>query len=207
MPIHDISVPVTRELPVWPEDPQVQIKKVQSLDNGGVANVSHLQCSVHTGTHIDAPYHFIATGATVDQIPLDLLVGPAFVCHLPDPLTITADILESSSIPHHTRRLLLRTRNSRLWAEKRSMFYKDYTAITVEAARWIQEHGTKPVVGFIAGLTAPPGRRMGHAGAIIGGKDDTAAAKMKIMKECGLHVVDSPAIIGETMAKALQVTA
>ena len=72
-----------------------------------------------------------------------------------------------------------------------------------EAARWIKENGTKPVVGFIAGQTAPPGRRMGHAGAIIGGSDDTAAAKMKIMKECGLHVVDSPANIGETMKKVL----
>lgn len=72
-----------------------------------------------------------------------------------------------------------------------------------EAALWIKENGTKPVVGFIAGQTAPPGRRMGHAGAIIGGADDTAAAKMKIMKECGLLVVESPADIGETMANAL----
>jgi succinyl-CoA synthetase alpha subunit len=74
-----------------------------------------------------------------------------------------------------------------------------------EAAHWIQENGTKPVVGFIAGQTAPPGRRMGHAGAIIGGAEDTAAAKMKIMKACGLHVVESPADIGSTMVKALKV--
>lgn len=72
-----------------------------------------------------------------------------------------------------------------------------------DAARWIKEHGTKPVVGFIAGQTAPKGRRMGHAGAIIGGADDTAAAKMKIMRECGLHVVESPANLGTTMLKAL----
>jgi succinyl-CoA synthetase alpha subunit len=72
------------------------------------------------------------------------------------------------------------------------------------AARWIKENGNKkPVVGFIAGQTAPPGRRMGHAGAIIGGAEDTAAAKMKIMKECGIQVVESPALIGETMARAL----
>ncbi len=72
------------------------------------------------------------------------------------------------------------------------------------AARWIKEHGNKkPVVGFIAGQTAPPGRRMGHAGAIIGGADDTAEAKMKIMRECGIHVVESPALIGDTMLKAL----
>ncbi|MCT4586794.1 MAG: succinate--CoA ligase subunit alpha [Carboxylicivirga sp.] len=72
-----------------------------------------------------------------------------------------------------------------------------------DAARWIKEHGTKPVVGFIAGQTAPKGRRMGHAGAIIGGKDDTAAAKMAIMKECGIHVVESPADLGATVVKAL----
>jgi succinyl-CoA synthetase alpha subunit len=72
-----------------------------------------------------------------------------------------------------------------------------------EAARWIKVHGTKPVVGFIAGQTAPPGRRMGHAGAIVGGADDTAAAKMKIMAECGIHVVATPADIGKTMAQAL----
>lgn len=73
------------------------------------------------------------------------------------------------------------------------------------AARWIQENGnSKPVVGFIAGQTAPPGRRMGHAGAIIGGAEDTAEAKMKIMRECGLYVVESPANIGETMVQALK---
>lgn len=72
-----------------------------------------------------------------------------------------------------------------------------------EAARWIKEHGTKPVVGFIAGQTAPSGRRMGHAGAIVGGAEDTAAAKMKIMNECGVFVVASPADIGKTMAEAL----
>jgi succinyl-CoA synthetase alpha subunit len=72
-----------------------------------------------------------------------------------------------------------------------------------DAARWVKEHGTKPVVGFIAGKTAPKGRRMGHAGAIIGGKDDTAAAKMKIMDECGIHVVESPANIGQRMKDVL----
>lgn len=73
-----------------------------------------------------------------------------------------------------------------------------------EAARWYKENAKKPVVGFIAGQTAPPGRRMGHAGAIIGGAEDTAAAKMKIMSECGIHVVASPADIGKTMAAVLK---
>jgi len=76
-------------------------------------------------------------------------------------------------------------------------------SMEAEAAYYIKENGTKPVVGFIAGQTAPKGRRMGHAGAIVGGKADTAAAKMQIMRECGIHVVDSPADIGTTMKKAL----
>ena len=77
-------------------------------------------------------------------------------------------------------------------------------SMEAEAARWIEGNKTKPVVGFIAGQTAPPGRRMGHAGAIVGGEDDTAAAKMRIMEECGIHVVASPADIGKTMAEALK---
>ena len=76
-----------------------------------------------------------------------------------------------------------------------------------EAAYWIKENGTKPVVGFVAGQTAPPGRRMGHAGAIIGGAEDTAAAKMKIMKECGIYVVESPADLGSKMAEILNIKA
>ncbi len=72
-----------------------------------------------------------------------------------------------------------------------------------DAAKWIKEHGTKPVVGFIAGQTAPKGRTMGHAGAIVGGADDTAEAKMKIMSECGIHVVVSPADMGSKMKEVL----
>lgn len=76
-------------------------------------------------------------------------------------------------------------------------------SMEADAAHYVKEHGTKPVVGFIAGQTAPKGRTMGHAGAIIGGADDTAEAKMRIMDECGIHVVKSPAEIGETMKRAL----
>ena len=76
-------------------------------------------------------------------------------------------------------------------------------SMEADAARWIKAHGTKPVVGFIAGKTAPKGRKMGHAGAIIGGADDTAEAKMRIMTECGITVVESPAVIGEAMRKLI----
>ena len=79
--------------------------------------------------------------------------------------------------------------------------------LEAQAAEWIKEHGTKPVVGFIAGVTAPAGRTMGHAGAIVGGEDDTAEAKKRILRACGVHVVDSPAEIGKKMAEVLGVTA
>jgi len=79
-------------------------------------------------------------------------------------------------------------------------------SMETDAAEWIRDNAAKPVIGFIAGLTAPKGRRMGHAGAIIGGKADTAAAKIEIMKECGIHVVQSPADIGETVRKVLRHT-
>ncbi|MDX1685990.1 MAG: succinate--CoA ligase subunit alpha, partial [Saprospiraceae bacterium] len=77
-------------------------------------------------------------------------------------------------------------------------------SMEAEAAQYVKSKGTKPVVGFIAGQTAPKGRTMGHAGAIIGGEGDTAEAKMKIMDECGIHVVKSPAEIGVTMKEALE---
>ncbi len=76
-------------------------------------------------------------------------------------------------------------------------------SMEAEAARWIKENGTKPVVGFIAGETAPAGRTMGHAGAIVGGTEDTASAKKAIMRECGIHVVDSPAELGKRMLEVL----
>jgi len=79
--------------------------------------------------------------------------------------------------------------------------------LEANAANWIKEHGTKPVVGFIAGETAPAGRTMGHAGAIVGGEEDTAQAKKKIMRACGIKVVDSPADIGEAMAELMKVNA
>ena len=79
--------------------------------------------------------------------------------------------------------------------------------LEADAARWIKAHGTKPVVGFIAGETAPAGRTMGHAGAIVGGHDDTAEAKKRILRECGVHVVDSPAEIGKKMAEVMAVKA
>lgn len=79
--------------------------------------------------------------------------------------------------------------------------------LEIKAARWIEAHGTKPVVGFIAGVTAPKGRTMGHAGAIVSGEEESAEAKKKVLRACGVHVVDSPADIGSKMAEVLGVSA
>lgn len=79
--------------------------------------------------------------------------------------------------------------------------------LEVRAARWIKDNATKPVVGFIAGVTAPVGRTMGHAGAIVSGEEESAEAKKRVMRECGIHVVDSPAEIGKRMAEVLSVKA
>jgi succinyl-CoA synthetase alpha subunit len=76
-------------------------------------------------------------------------------------------------------------------------------SMEIEAAQYAKDHVTKPIVGFIAGQTAPPGRRMGHAGAIVSGADESAAAKMAVMRSCGIHVVDSPADIGKTVKSVL----
>lgn len=77
-------------------------------------------------------------------------------------------------------------------------------SMETDAALWIKDYGTKPVVGFIAGKTAPKGRKMGHAGAIIGGAEDTAEAKIKVMEECGIHVVESPSLIGAKVRNFFQ---
>lgn len=133
-------MPVTASLPVWPGEPRVKIEKRESITAGDQANVSHLSCGVHTGTHVDAPLHFIPDGNAVDELPLEVLIGPARVVSLPDVATITPLELEQLNLPP-IRRLLLRTRNSELWQEGVSEFKPDYVALTSEAAAWIVSRG------------------------------------------------------------------
>jgi len=137
----DISVPLDEDLPTWPGSPGFDLKPLQRMEEGAVANVSCLTCDVHTGTHIDAPRHFVADGKTVEQLSLDLLVGPAVVVRIPDEVdTITADDLEALEIPEGTERLLLRTRNSELWASHAGSFQQDYVALVPDAAQWVVNH-------------------------------------------------------------------
>src|SRR5712692_5576005 len=112
MRIYDLSVGLSPNLPIWPGNPGIEIVRVQNMDTGDHANVSRLSLGAHTGTHVDAPVHFVNGAAGVDTLPLDVLVGPALLIHLPDVNSVSAAGLEAANIPAGTQRLLIRTHNS-----------------------------------------------------------------------------------------------
>lgn len=139
MAILDISLPLHRDLPVWPGSPGMRLTSLASLDAGDEVNVSQLEIELHTGTHVDAPRHFLADGPTVERLDLAALIGEATVAHLTETQAVTPADLESLDLPPSTRRLLLRTRNSDLWARHDRHFRPDFVALTAAAARWIAE--------------------------------------------------------------------
>ncbi|MDQ4078470.1 MAG: cyclase family protein, partial [Chloroflexota bacterium] len=112
MRIYDISLPISNELPCWPDDPAIELTRLSDTAKGDVATVSHLSSTVHIGTHVDAPAHFVPGGAGVDQLDLNVLIGLCHVVHMPDTDVIDSALLDQLSIPAGTTRLLLRTRNS-----------------------------------------------------------------------------------------------
>jgi arylformamidase len=135
--IIDITVPVTTQMPIWPGCKGIRITPTMRLEDGDSSNVSRLDCNLHTGTHVDAPKHFLQNGTTVEQLPLDVLVGTSYVAHLPDAADVTPRNLTDLNLPSGIERLLLRTRNSELWAAKTIEFREDFAALTHEAAQWI----------------------------------------------------------------------
>jgi arylformamidase len=141
--ILDISIPLRPQMPTWPGSVGVRLTPISRLSAGDPANVSRLKCDVHVGTHVDAPWHFLEDGHGVEQLPLDILIGPAVVAHLPGVKAVAASDLASLALPPDTRRLLLRTRNSELWAANETRFRKDYVALTAEAARWVVDQGIR----------------------------------------------------------------
>ncbi len=145
MTIYDISLPISESLPIWPGDPPVHITHSSHLDRGDESTVSRLDLGAHTGTHVDAPAHFVPGGAGVDSLDLDLLVGPALVVHALEAEALTADLLESLEIPPGTERVLFRTRNSDLWARGVDEFAEDFVAITEDGARWLIARGVRLV--------------------------------------------------------------
>lgn len=139
--IIDITVPLRPGIPIWPGSSGIQLRRIKRLEKGDSSNVSQLSCDVHTGTHVDAPKHFIENGLTVEQLPLDVMIGPCFVAYLPRVAEITAGRLANLDIPFGTKRLLLRTCNSKLWTAEKRGFKKDYVALTDGAARWVVKRG------------------------------------------------------------------
>lgn len=143
--IYDISVPISPELPIWPGDPPVQVTQIQHLDRGDPMTLSRLQMGAHTGTHVDAPAHFVAGGRTVEALDIEVLVGPVLVVGVPDAGPITAQVLDRLDIPAGTRRILFRTSNSNLWARGETQFRRDFVGITAEGAQWLVDRGVQLV--------------------------------------------------------------
>lgn len=146
MSIYDISLNITPGMPVWPGDPPVDVSLAYSIDQGDNANVTRLNISAHTGTHVDAPHHFLNDRHSVENLALDVLTGPCYVAQLPeDTDQINAKVLERVSIGADTTRLLFGTRNSRLWATGQTEFQPDFVAISPDGAEWLVRHGIKLV--------------------------------------------------------------
>jgi len=180
MPIHDISLPISESLVVWPKDPPVHITQPFHLERGDNATVSRLDMSAHTGTHVDAPAHFIQGGASVDTLDLNVLVGPALVVEALEADTLSADLLAKLPIPPGTERVLFHTRNSDLWGRGevdvaqlhiRREFARDFVAISEDGARWLVARGVRLVgVDYLSvgpfGQTRPTHQALLSAGII-----------------------------------------
>jgi len=172
MRLYDISVGISPDLPVWPGDPSVEITRLGSIEEGEDANVSRIDTCVHVGTHVDAPLHFIEGGASVDSLPLEVLIGRAYVVDLPQAKLLDETILQNAQIPPRTRRLLFKTRNSSLWESGEKQFQKDYVGIDRSGAEWLVRKGIQ-LVGIdylsIASYedTVEPHRILLEAGMVI----------------------------------------
>jgi arylformamidase len=143
MRIHDVTVTISSEMPVYPGDPQIEIKRTLLLEEGDVANVSHLSCGTHIGTHVDPPSHFVEGGIALDKLPLDVLIGPARVFDVGDVDVIDAATVEKTALDGVTR-VLFKTRNSRLWSSPHE-FQRDFVYLDADAAEILVARGVKLV--------------------------------------------------------------
>lgn len=146
MTIYDISLSLSPNLPTWPGDPGLKLEQYASMDKGTHYNATQISSSVHVGTHVDAPRHFLNEGSTVEQLPLDVLTGPCYVTQLPDGIdAITAEVLDRTEITSEMKRVLFGTSNSHYWARGESKFQTDFVAITEDGAEWLVKHGVQLV--------------------------------------------------------------
>jgi arylformamidase len=141
--IIDITVPFRTDLPLWPGDPPPRMSLMKSVEGGYRCDVTRLDFGVHYGTHLDAPCHFIEGGGGVDSLDLDVLVGPCVVAEIPKLREIGPAELDALDLPAGTTRLLLKTRNSALWAKPDHAFATDYAALTADGARWVVARGIR----------------------------------------------------------------
>ncbi len=139
---HDLSLPISAAMVTWPGDPPVRVEPRLRIADGQPANVSELCLGSHTGTHVDSPYHFKEEGIKVDEIPLELLIGPAWVCDVKAARDIELTALQAS-VPEGTVRLLLKTTNSKLWHREMQQFTPDFVTLTLDAAEWIVTQGIR----------------------------------------------------------------
>ena len=145
MKIIDISVSVEKRMLLWPKTPRPRLLSVASISKGDAANEMRLDISVHTGTHIDAPLHFLSKGGSIDTMSLKKFMGPAFVARVPKVKAITAKHLDKLKLPKGIDRLLLRTSNSKFWGKRELGFQKNYVGLTSDAASWLAKRGMQLV--------------------------------------------------------------
>ncbi|MCX7754359.1 MAG: cyclase family protein [Anaerolineales bacterium] len=146
MTLYDISLPLSPQTPVWPGDAPILLEQTEAMAHGAEYNLTRLAMSVHAGTHVDAPHHFLNDGRTVETLPLEVLTGACYVAQLPDDVEeITAEVLTRTPLPAGVERLLFGTRNSRYWAQGVQTFQPDFVAISADGARWLVERGIKLV--------------------------------------------------------------
>jgi arylformamidase len=145
MIIHDISLPISESLVTWPTHSPIRINQPRHLEKGDHATVSEIRMSAHTGTHVDAPNHFIPKGSGVDALDLNLLVGMTLVVDATRVEKISASELPGMQIPDNTDRVLFRTRNSERWHRNQEEFFEDYVGITPSGADWLIKHGVRLV--------------------------------------------------------------
>ena len=145
MQIYDVSVPLSAATPTYTGDPGIEIKQWKALANGDVANVSLLHFGLHSGTHVDAPAHFIEGGAKVDALPLQSLVGEAEVVEVPEHIKVIDENFIAANCIRGSQRILFKTRNSSFWNNPEEGFRVDYTYIDAPAARQLVNSGVKLV--------------------------------------------------------------
>jgi arylformamidase len=151
MKIYDISVGISSDMITWPDDVPLILEQFKKIADGDEANVSRMAGTVHIGTHVDAPLHFIDGAASIEELSLDVLTGPAYVVHLKNTSMIDAEALKGAGIPADTKRILFKTRNSNIWDSGVKEFQTDYVGLNASGAEWLVKRGIKLVgVDYLA---------------------------------------------------------